>query len=357
MATTIECPVCGMTYTGKQCPVCGAKVKIRYRQQAQAQAQMQPVPEPMPYEEPQPTVTTVQNMQQRQQAKRSQARALPAVIAAIGVIFASSIAGFLGVANRARQSYQDYGYTYEYTIDEDMTDYGIEPQVVYDENGVKVVIEDFATNDYMTEIHFHLYNENDYPVRISSELATIDGVASTAWLYTMVDAYGEVDDVISIFDSNLEAMGLDAVHEFAFQLHVRNDDTYEDLGLSDRIVFKTPIAGTAQYTAPEGTVIYEGNGVRVTQVETMVEEDSFRMRYYVENDSDRNITVFSDDLLVNGKEVESSYVYGPEIPAGSAGYIEAVVYDYSRTVRSVSGTVFLKEYETWDDIDQFEIDY
>ena len=355
---TIECPVCGMTYTGKQCPICGAKVKIRYRDrsQAQAQAQAQPAPEPIAYEDPQPTVTTAPSAQQRQ-GKRTPNRAAFGIMMAIMVIFASSFAGFLGVSNSARRSYEDSQYVYEYTAYPGMTDYEIEPQVIYDANGVKVVIEHFRTNDYMTEVHLHFYNDNDYAVRVSSELATIDGVASEEWIYTMVEAQSEAEDAIYIFDSNLEEKGLQAVHELAFQLHLRDEDTYADLDRSERIVFKTPIEGAVQHTAPEGDVVYEKDGIRVKQIETRIEEDRFVIRYYVENHSDKDITVYGDELIVNGEEGTSSYVYGPEIPAGDVGYVDAVVYDYSDMVEDVSGTVFLKEYDTWNDIGQFDLGY
>ncbi len=349
---TIECPVCGMTYTGKRCPVCGAKVKIRYRQEAEAQSQTQaaPMPEPEVHEVP---TQAVPQLKKKSAGKRTAA----ALMASICVVIAASIVGIAGSFNRVRHSYEEQGY--EFVMDPDMTDYEIDPETVYDADGVKVEIQHYLRNDYMTEIHFQMTNDTDHDVRVSSELATIDGVASDRTFYTLVGAHETVDDVIYIFDNDLAEMGLSDVHEFAFQLRVRDDETYEDLDVSERYVFKTPAEGSAQHAVPEGTVVYEKDGIRIRRIGTQSEEeDRFVMRYYVENDSDRDLCIFSQgSLTVNGEEVDSSYAYGPDIPAGSGGFIDVVVYDYTRDVRSLEGTMAIMEKDTWEDIGQLSIEY
>nr|MCR5006292.1 hypothetical protein [Clostridiales bacterium] len=261
--------------------------------------------------------------------------------------------------HRVRDTGEDYRY--EYVVDPDMTDYEIEPETVYDENGVKVEIQHYLRNDYMTEIHFQMTNDTDRDVRVSSELAAIDGVASDRTFYTLVGAHETVDDVIYIFDNDLTEMGLSEVHEFAFQLRIRDDETYEEIDRSERYVFQTPSEGSAQHAVPEGTVVYEKDGIRIRRVGVQKDEeqeDRFVMRYYVENDSDRDLSLFSQgSLTVNGEEVDSSYGYGPDIPAGCDGFIDVVVYDYAREVRSLEGTIAITEFDTWEDVGHFSIEY
>ncbi len=348
---TIECPVCGMTYTGKRCPVCGAKVKIRYRSRGQA-AQAAPEPEPTFYDAPtgaQPTAVPKKKKAVQNGKKRMKASTLVVLCA----VLASSLAG---VFNNVSDS--DTETRYEYTIDEDMYDYGIESQVIYDENGVRVEIQHFLTDDYTTEIHVHLVNDTNEDVRVSTELMTIDGVASDEWIYTLVEAHGEVDDVIRIYRSDLEELGVDAVHELSFSLLLRDDATYNEIDRTERLVFQTPVDGSVSHEVPEGTVVYESDVIRVTKLEPETEDDRFEMRYYVENLSDKDLSFLNPmDLEINGEELNSSYVYGPDIPAGCSGYLQVVAYDYDETVETIEGTVNVKEFGTWDDLDQFSVEY
>ncbi len=371
---TIQCPTCGYEYEGDVCPVCGAKLGWKYRMRAkmrageERQAQAMPMPERMPETEeiPQPQLQPQIRPQPNSRAKAAKGVIAGSVVAIM--IASAAVFGMIGSnISRRHESMPAPAEPIEWAedyLDPNEEVFELEPQTVYEAEGVMVQITGYVRNDYSEILQVTMYNDSDHTVNISSEGMTINGVIMDEIIYGVVGPGETLTDELIFFESDLEDARLESIDEIGFQIQAMNAETYELLPEGERVTFQSP-AGSSTWTrpTPEGKEVYNANGLRVLEIG--LREDPYResLTYYFENNSDRTFYASTEDGTINGKE-PSDFFYGylPELPPGSAGYMDISLYDFLDEghtlddVKDVTMPVTLYGAD-WDMIDQFVLHY
>lgn len=284
----IKCPNCGNKYKGNFCPVCSAAA---------------------------PTAV---------QGKKKKKWLLPVIIAVVAVIAIAS-GGNKDKAeeplNKATASLSQSQSQTETPAQESpeletpapsapASALSIEETEFYTHEGISVTATSIEKGLFGTEIKLSVSNDSDKNVSISTRLLSVNGyMLSTSGLYCDVAAGKKAMDSIELWSSELNQAGIETVAQVEFYLHVYDSDSYEDIHTSKLISLKTSAAeGFEQPVDDEGELLYDEGGIRV--INKGLKDDGIwdgTLVLYVENGSSKEITVYSEDVSINGFMVDDSF--------------------------------------------------
>lgn len=184
----------------------------------------------------------------------------------------------------------------------------IEEQVLWEINDVTLTatkIEDDSI--WGTGIKVLAENNSDKDVSIYCDAVIVNDYMISDLTSIQVTAGNKVNDTINLLSSELEAAGIDKIGKIEIYMHMSDAETYETLETSDCITIKTSLFDEIDTEADtSGTVLLEQDGVKI--IGKYVDEDSFwgaAALLYIENNTDKNIIVQTDNVAVNGFMITS----------------------------------------------------
>lgn len=275
----IKCTECGTKYIGNFCPNCSAP--------APANA-----------------------------GKKKKIGCLPLVLIFIAIIV---IAG-MGSSNEPKQPSNiqaDSSITTsnattpanEAVADAQNNDITLDETEIYNANGIIVTATGISESWLGTDISFTISNESDKNVSIYSRDLSVNGyMLSTSGLYSDVAAGKKAIETMTLFSSELVQAGIDTIAEVEFKLTVYDADTYTDIDLTPLITLSTSAASDfVQPIDDSGDILYDANGVRV--ICKGLKDDIIWdgcLVFYIENNTERYLTVYSENVSVNGYMVDEA---------------------------------------------------
>ena len=112
----------------------------------------------------------------------------------------------------------------------------------------------------------------------------------------------KANDCITFVSSDFEKSGIEDIADIEFSFHIFDSESWDDYLDTDIIHIKTSISENYEYNFNHiGELVYEGNDVRIILKDLI--EDGFlgpSIELYIENNSDKNITVQTRDVSING---------------------------------------------------------
>lgn len=180
---------------------------------------------------------------------------------------------------------------------------------LYNHNGITVTVSGYSEGMFGPEIALLVSNDSDTNVSVTTRSLSVNGyMLASSGLYCDVAAGKKANSSINLLRSELDAAGVKTVAELVFQIAVFDSATYEDIDVSDLITLTTSAAeGFTQPVDDSGDTVYEDNGIRV--VCKGLKDDVIWdgcVVFYLENASDRNVSVYSENVSVNGYMVDES---------------------------------------------------
>jgi len=186
----------------------------------------------------------------------------------------------------------------------------IEKIVLIDQNGVKITAKEIV-NDSIWGKGIKLLIENDTDQNITvgcNSLVVNDYMVSNLFAST-VAAGKKANDELTFYSSDLESAGITQIEEIEVSFNVYNSDTYDDIFDTDIVKIRTSAyTGAAQPPMDDGLLIFDREGIRI--VAKALNNDSLfgtEIGMFIENHSNKDITVSCDDLSVNGYMVTSLF--------------------------------------------------
>lgn len=182
------------------------------------------------------------------------------------------------------------------------TPFTVSEQQIYSEGGITVTVKKVTESYGSYELHFELVNDTNQKVTVSSQETSINGCMVDSILYGELAPGKKANETMYIFSDDLEEYGITTIGEIVFYLRVYNSETYATIDESDLIYIRTPAYGTFQQTHDDsGEVLYDKGGIRI--IKKSLEDDSYMgptMILYIENNSDNNIIIMSEEASMNG---------------------------------------------------------
>lgn len=191
------------------------------------------------------------------------------------------------------------------------TDVSIEETVLLDEAGIKITAKSMDVDSWLgAEVKLLIENDSGQDVTIQCRNSSVNGYMVDNIMSVDVVNGKKANDSLTFMSSDLEACGIKTIADMEFSFHIFTTEDWDTYLDTPQIQLKTSAADTYTYTFDDsGTLAYEGNGVKII-VKGLSEDDSLfgpGIVVYIENNSNRNITVQTRDSSVNGFMVDTIF--------------------------------------------------
>lgn len=191
----------------------------------------------------------------------------------------------------------------EETLSAGSSEVTLDEKEIYNNNGIIVTARGIDSGLMGTNVSLNIQNTTDQDVLITAkDISVNDYVMSQAGLYVEVAAGKAANDNICLYASELEECGIDTIAEIEFFLVVSDNETWEEIDTSQLVTLTTSAGADFVQTVDDtGDVMYDSNGVRV--ICKGLKDDlvwSGSVVFYMENNTDRALSVYAENVSVNG---------------------------------------------------------
>lgn len=181
------------------------------------------------------------------------------------------------------------------------------PQVLLNKRGLVVTATGLIENGAQgSALNLSIDNRSETDVTVQIRDASVNGWMVDVSFSVTAAAGQRAESSILFLASKMKRSGIDTIADMEFSFHIldQNRITFLD---SDTVTVRTPAADTYQYSFDDaGEELYNGDGVRI--VSRGVSEDGSvfgpELVLFMENTTDRAITVQAKDVFVNGAKVD-----------------------------------------------------
>lgn len=187
----------------------------------------------------------------------------------------------------------------------------IEEKVLVDEAGVKITAK--GLNEYGIfgpEVKLLIENNSGKDLTFQCRDTSVNGYMVQNMMSVDVVDGKKANDALYLMSSDLEMCGIDQIADIELSFHIFTTEDWEDYLDTQMIKIETSIASEYEYGFDDsGDLAYEENGMKVV-IKGLSENSSIigpGIIVYIENNSDKDITVQTRDVSINGFMVETLF--------------------------------------------------
>lgn len=188
----------------------------------------------------------------------------------------------------------------------------ITEQVLFETDGIKVTAKEIVDGFLGPELKILVENDSNKDITLGLDDIAVNDYMMSAFLYEEVAAGKKSNTSFSIFSSTLKDAGITNIGKLDLYFYIIDQNTYDRLYESDGIEIKTSLYDKMDSTVDiTGDEMINQDGIRI--VGKGLSKDSIfgsGVVLYIENNSNRNITISSDNLSVNGYMI-TSFLHRP----------------------------------------------
>ena len=187
----------------------------------------------------------------------------------------------------------------------------ISETILVDEAGVKITAKSLD-NDALfgPEVKLLIENDSGKDLTFQCRNASVNGYMIETMMSVDVVNGKKANDEITFMSSDLEMCNISAIADMEFSFHIFTTEDWEEFLDTPQIQLKTSIADAYEYSFDDsGSLAYDGNGIKVV-VKGLAEDSSIfgpSIVVYIENSSDKTITVQARDVSINGFMVDTIF--------------------------------------------------
>jgi len=185
----------------------------------------------------------------------------------------------------------------------------IEEQILYEGNDIKITATGLEDGLFGTELKLLLENNTSKAVTVQARKANVNGFMVSTMMSVDLAAGKKANDALTFETSGLKDCGIEQIATIEFSFHIMDAETWEDIVDTETIVVNTSVASTyTQVVDDSGDVLVDSNGIKIIG-KGLSASDSFwgpGVILYIENNSDKDVTIQTRDVSVNGFMVDSS---------------------------------------------------
>ena len=185
----------------------------------------------------------------------------------------------------------------------------IEEQVLYDENNIKITATGMEDGFFGTELKLIIENNSDKSITVQARNCNVNDFMVSTMMSVDVAAGKKANDSLTFETSGLKDCGIESIATMEFVFHIFDTESWDTIVDTDVIAINTSIASTYTQTVDDsGDVLVEEGGVKIVG-KGISADDSFwgpGVILYIENNSEKDITVQVRDVSINGFMVDST---------------------------------------------------
>lgn len=233
----------------------------------------------------------------------------------------------------------------------------ISEMVLVDQDGVKITAKSLDFDGFWgPELKLLIENSSGKSLTLQSSNASVNGYMVETIMSVDVADGKKANDSLTFSSSDLSLCGIETIADMEFSFHIFDSDSLDTYLDTDPIKLETSAASGFAYTFDDsGTAVYEGSGVRI--VLKGLSTDSLlgqELVVYIENNSDRDITVQARDVSVNGFMMDP--IFSSEVASGKRAidgitFMDSDFEDNGVTdIETVELSFHIFDLKTWDTI-------
>lgn len=171
-----------------------------------------------------------------------------------------------------------------------------EPKVLLDQNGVRITALGYDPDGMLgARLPLRVENESGRDVAVQAEWGALNGCMMDALCYMEADAGQTVEDSVLFISTEVRRAGADPAGQVTLQLNVLDQEDCEPLDTTGLVTWDlTP--GGGETAVPQGVTVSDEGDVVVTACTAEDEVLGSELRLWVENRSDRTVTVRFDEV-------------------------------------------------------------
>lgn len=188
----------------------------------------------------------------------------------------------------------------------------VEEQVIYDKNDIKVTVTGYKTDGFFGDaLQLMIENNSSKNIGMSTgDSVAINGIMIGDLFAIDVASGKKTNEELTFLSTDLKAAGIETIKDIEFKLHIYDNESYDTIDDSDLITVTTNADKDFKQKIDEsGTLAVDEKGVKIF-VKKVDSEDSFwgaDIYLLVENNTGKNISVYVEDVSVNGFMAEPIY--------------------------------------------------
>lgn len=233
----------------------------------------------------------------------------------------------------------------------------IEEQVLYEGNDVKITATGLEDGLFGTELKLLIENNSSKSVTVQARNSIVNGFMVDTMMSADVAAGKKANDSLTFETSGLKDCGIETIATMEFYFHIMDTETWEGIVDTDTIVVNTSVASTyVQEVDDSGEVLVDANGVKIIG-KGLSANDSFwgpGVILYIENNSDKNVTIQVRDVSVNGFMIDSTM--SEDVVAGKKAMSAVQFFSSNLEENSITDITDVELYfhifdmESWDTV-------
>ena len=233
----------------------------------------------------------------------------------------------------------------------------INNQVLCDSNGVKITSTGLKDSWMGTDLELLIENNSSKGVTVQARKASVNGFMVGTSMSANVAKGKKANDGLTFLTKGLKESGIEKIAVIEVSFLVLDTDTLDTIFQTDIIRINTSIAENySQKYDDSGTVLVNSNGVKIIS-KGLSSDDSFwgpSLLLYIENSSNKDITVQVRDVSING--YMSTSIMSEDVVAGKKSIcgVQFLKSDLDKNgiskVKDVELYFSVFEEQTWDDI-------
>lgn len=196
----------------------------------------------------------------------------------------------------------------EETANNEGSEVSIEEQVLFEGEGIKITAKGLEDDLFGTKLALLIENDSDRCITVQAQNANVNGYMVTTMMSADVAAGKKANDGLIFETSGLKECGIEQIANMEFRFHIFDTNSWEDILNTDVIKIDTSIAeGYEQTYDDSGEVLVDANNIKIVGKGISSEDSIFGpgLILYIENNSDRDVTIQASDVSVNGFMTDS----------------------------------------------------
>ena len=178
----------------------------------------------------------------------------------------------------------------------------IQETILLERDGVKITAKEMVTDIIWGDgIKLLVENSSDTDLNISCDSMIVNDFMITDMFYCTVAAGKKSNETLYLSSSDLKNSGIDNIGKIEFEFYASNNN-YERIFENEYAVLETSLISKMDTsTNVEGAELYNQNNIKI--IGKAVNEHDFwgsAVVLYIENNTDDEISVYCDNMSVNG---------------------------------------------------------
>ena len=176
-------------------------------------------------------------------------------------------------------------------------------QVLFDHDGIKITLRSLELDSRgRAELNVLIENDTEDSLTIQVRDVSINGIMFTSSVFSAsVTAGNRRNDSVTFLSSGFERCGIEEIGIIELKFRVINNNDRDASFNTETIVIQTSIANQiSQPTPVVRETLFEQDGISISLIGVEEDRSSINVVFFIENNTERNITIQARDESING---------------------------------------------------------